>query len=154
PEPGGRASALHLVTAASVLLSLALAASPAAQSNAPTRFPLRVSADQRHLEDSSGAAFLVVGDAAWSLLAQLDDASASGYLEDRARRGFTAIIVNLIEHKFATHAPANHAGVAPFLERGNFKVPNPAYFDAAHRVIAEAGARGLSVWLCPAYLGW
>jgi hypothetical protein len=120
----------------------------------PPRFPLHVSADHRHLEDASGKPFLVVGDAAWSLVAQLDDASISTYLDDRAKRGFTAVIVNLIEHKFATHAPANHAGVSPFLEPGDFRKPNVAYFESAHRAVAEAGTRGISVWLCPAYLGW
>jgi hypothetical protein len=144
---GRRAAALLLVV-------VALAVRPAAQSGSPSRFPLRVSADQRHLDDASGKPFLVVGDAAWSLIAQLDDTSTTAYLEDRARRGFTAIIVSLIEHKFATHAPANHAGMSPFLETGNFRKPNPAYFESAHRVVAEAGAHGLSVWLCPAYLGW
>jgi hypothetical protein len=137
-----------------VFLVAALVAPLPAQSPAQPRFPLRVSADQRHLEDASGRPFLVVGDAAWSLIAQLDAASIATYLDDRARRGFTGIIVNLIEHKFATHAPANDAGVAPFLEPGNFRKPNPAYFEFSHRAIAEAGARGLSIWLCPAYLGW
>src|SRR5262245_12041793 len=102
--PGVRGTALLLIAA---IGSLGLRAEP------PSRFPLRVSADHRHLEDASGKPFLVVGDAAWSLIAQLDDASISSYLEDRANRGFTAIIVNLIEHKFATRAPANLAGVAP-----------------------------------------
>jgi len=139
--------------AAPFVVVVALAAL-AAQAAAPSRFPLRVSADRRHLDDADGRPFLVVGDAAWSLIAQLDGPAISAYLDDRARRGFTALIVNLIEHKFATHAPANHAGVAPFLEPGNFRKPNPTYFESAHRVVAEAGTRGLSVWLCPAYLGW
>jgi hypothetical protein len=140
--------------AALVFVVVALMARSTAQSATSSRFPLRVSGDQRHLEDAAGKPFLVVGDAAWSLVAQLDDSNASRYLEDRARRGFTAVIVNLIEHKFATRAPANHAGVSPFLEPGNFRKPNPVYFESAHRVVAEAGSRGLSVWLCPAYLGW
>jgi hypothetical protein len=118
------------------------------------RFPLRVSQNHRHLEDASGRPFLVVGDAAWSLIAQLDAADAGRYLDDRAARGFTALIVNLIEHKFATHAPANLAGEQPFEHPGDFTHPRAAYFDAAHGVVEEAGRRGLSVWLCPAYLGW
>jgi hypothetical protein len=140
--------------AAPFVVVVALVAVLAAQTAAPSRFPLRVSADHRHLDDASGAPFLVVGDAAWSLIAQLDADATSTYLNDRARRGFTALIVNLIEHKFATHAPANHAGVSPFLEAGNVRKPNPAYFESAHHVVAEAAAGGLSVWLCPAYLGW
>ena len=96
----------------------------------------------------------MVGDAGWSLIAQLDAADIERYLSDRARRGFNAIIVNLIEHKFASHAPATREAVAPFLEAGNFARPNPAYFDFAHRCVEGAARHGLSVWLFPAYLGY
>ena len=117
-------------------------------------FPLRVSADHRHLEDQAGRPFMVVGDTAWSLVAQLSADDIERYLDDRARRGFNAVIVNLIEHKFASRAPANRHGDAPFLSPGDFGRPNPAYFDFAHRAIEYAAKRGVSVWLCPAYLGW
>lgn len=118
------------------------------------RFPLRVSENRRYLEDAAGTPFLVVGDTPWSLIAQLNEADIARYLDDRAQRGFTALIVNLLEHKFGSKAPAKLDGVAPFLEPGDFTQPNPAYFDYAHRAVAAAGERGLSVWLCPAYLGW
>ena len=117
-------------------------------------FPLRVSHDHRYLEDHKGRPFLVVGDTAWSLIAQLDETDQMRYLDDRAARGFNAIIVNLIEHKFASRAPATRGGVQPFLAPGDLTRPNPAYFDWTHRAIAQAGARGIAVWLCPAYLGW
>ncbi len=98
--------------------------------------------------------FLIVGDTAWSLAAQLGAEDAARYLDDRARRGFTSVIVNLIEHKFASHAPANLSDVLPFLAPGDFAHPNPVYFDAVHRVVEEAERRNIAVWLCPAYLGW
>ena len=117
-------------------------------------FPLHVSADRRYLEDGDGKPFLVVGDTAWSLVAQLGEDNIVRYLDDRARRGFNAIIVNLIEHKFASHAPAKLDGTQPFLKPGDFTQPNPAYFDFAHRAVEQAQRRGISVWLFPAYLGW
>jgi hypothetical protein len=118
------------------------------------RFPLAISDDHRHLQDSSGAPFLVLGDTAWSLVAQLDDSDIEHYLDDRASRGFNAIIVNLLEHKFASRAPANVRGVRPFAKQSTFDRPNREYFDAVHRAIEAAHQRGISVWLCPAYLGW
>ena len=124
------------------------------QSSIPVEFPLRISLDHRRLEDHKGRPFLVVGDTAWSLIAQLNDEDVARYLDDRAGRGFNAIIVSLIEHKFATNAPATRAGVQPFLAPGDLTRPNLEYFDRAHRVIEQAGARGIAVWLCPAYLGW
>ena len=121
---------------------------------ATAAFPLRVSADRHYLEDSGGKPFLVVGDTAWSLVAQLGEDNIKRYVDDRARRGFNAIIVNLIEHKFASHAPARLDGTQPFLKPGDFTQPNLAYFEFAHRAVEQAHQRGLSVWLCPAYLGW
>ena len=117
-------------------------------------FPLRVSQNGRHLVDADGRPFLVIGDAAWSLIAQLTEEGIARYLDDRQQRGFNSIIVNLIEHKFASKAPAKIDGVAPFLKPGDFTQPNPAYFDYAHQAVAAAKQRGLTVWLCAAYLGW
>ncbi len=120
----------------------------------PATFPLRVSENGRHLVDAAGRPFLVIGDAAWSLVAQLSEENIARYLDDRQRRGFNSIIVNLIEHKFAAKAPAKLDGVAPFLKPGDFTQPNPAYFDYACQAVVAANQRGLAGWLCPAYLGW
>ncbi len=143
----------------SLLVALLLSAAPQpgvdGRATGAVRFPLRVSADHRHLEDQAGRPFMVVGDTAWSLVAQLSADDIERYLDDRARRGFNAVIVNLIEHKFASRAPANRHGDAALpVARRTFKRPNPAVFDFAHRAIAHAARRGVSVWLCPAYLGW
>jgi len=121
---------------------------------AAPEFPLRVSDDRGHLVDARGDPFLVVGDTAWSLIADLDERDVVRYLDDRAQRDFNAVIVNLIEHKFSAHPPNTRSGVAPFVRPGDFARPNAAYFELAHAVIEKARARGISVWLCPAYLGW
>jgi len=139
------ASAASAIALSAVVVTLAAPA---------VTFPLRVSANRQHLEDSTGAPFLVVGDTAWSLVAQLNQTDIERYLDDRAARRFNAIIVNLLEHKFASHAPATVGGVQPFAAGRMFEVPNAEYFDIAHRAVAAAGRRGISVWLCPAYLGW
>lgn len=117
-------------------------------------FPLKVSTQHRYLEDADGKPFLVVGDTAWSMIAQLDPAETAAYLDDRQRRGFNAIIVSLIEHKFADRAPAMIDGTPPLLAPGDFARPNPVYMDRAHASVRAADQRGISVWLCPAYLGW
>jgi hypothetical protein len=129
-------------------------ASPQPDKNQKPVFPLRISANHRHLEGADGRPFLVVGDTAWSLIAQLHEPDLAYYLDDRHQRGFNAIIVSLIEHLFASRAPAKIDGVEPFIPRGDFTRPNPEYFDFAYRAIAAAGERGIAVWLCPAYLGW
>jgi hypothetical protein len=125
--------------------SVAQAASPA--------FPLKRGEDGHLLVDQKGEPFLVVGDSPWSLIVQPSEADIDRYLDDRARRGFNALIVNLIEHRFCTHPPRTRAGLAPFRPGEDFSGPNADYFDFAHRVLQKANDRGLAVWLFPAYLG-
>ena len=119
-----------------------------------TEFPLKTADNGRFLVDQKGEPFLVLGDTAWSLLVQLDEADIDRYLEDRQRRGFNSIIVNLIEHRFSTHPPKTLAGLVPFVTAGDFSTPNPAYFDFARKVVEKANQRGIVVWLFPAYLGY
>jgi hypothetical protein len=116
-------------------------------------FPLKKAESSRFLIDRNGKPFLIVGDSAWSLIVQLGEKEIDHYLEDRARRGFNSVIVNLIEHKFCTDPPRTRARIAPFLNPGDFSAPNPAYFDFAHQVLKKANDRGIAVWLFPAYLG-
>jgi hypothetical protein len=48
---------------------------------------------------------LVVGDSPWSIIVQLDGRDIESYLRDRRKKGFSSIIINLIEHKFCTTPP-------------------------------------------------
>ena len=124
-------------------------------SNAPaSEFPLKLSSNGRYLVDQKGNPFLTVGDSPWSLIAQLDEKDIGRYLEDRQKKGFNSIIVNMIEHKFCTTPPRTRFGLAPFNKPGDFSTPNNAYFDCAHKAIERAGEHGIVVWLAPAYLGY
>jgi hypothetical protein len=116
-------------------------------------FPLRLSEDGRYLVDQTGRPFLIQGDAAWSLIAQLSNDGVETYLDDRSRRGFNVIVVNLIEHKFADHAPRDADGQSPFVKAGDFSTPNEAYFAHADWVLRRAREKGIAVLLAPSYLG-
>ena len=116
------------------------------------RFPLKISADKRHLIDQMGLAFLVNGEAAWSLVTGLNERDAVEYLRDRRRRGFNAIIVNLIEHHF--NGPRNQAGDTPFESAGDFSNPNERYFRHVDWLLGEARDNGFLVFATPAYLGF
>jgi uncharacterized protein DUF4038/collagenase-like protein with putative collagen-binding domain len=116
-------------------------------------FPLKISDDRRCVVDRWGTPFLLQGDAAWSLIAKLKREAAETYLEDRRRRGFNVVLVNLIEHKFADDAPKNAYGQAPFTRKGDFTTPNENYFAQADWVIRRASEKGIAVLLAPAYLG-
>jgi hypothetical protein len=135
-----------------LLVVLAIASSHAHA--AGPALPLKAGENGRFLVDQKGQPFLVVGDSAWSLIVQPREEDIDRYLEDRAKKGFNSLIVNLIEHKFCARPPRTRAGVAPFKKAGDFSTPNSDYFDFAHQVVQKANDRGISVWLCPAYLGF
>lgn len=115
-------------------------------------YPVRIGPDHRHLVDQSGKAFLIQGDAPWSLISGLTTEEAELYLDTRRRQGFNSIIVNLIEHKF--RGPVNRHGDGPFLTPGDFSTPNEKYFEHADLVIRMAADRGMQVFLAPIYLGY
>lgn len=116
--------------------------------------PLQISANHRHLVDTHGRPFLLQGDAAWSLIANTTREEAVAYLENRRAKGFNAILVNLLEHKWARKAPANAYGEAPFPDKNDLTVTNERYFAHADWVIREAEKRGITVLLFPVYLGY
>ena len=115
-------------------------------------FPLRV--DNDVLTDANGDSFLIGGDAAWSMIAQLDLEQIDDYLDVRARQGFNTIIVNLVEAYFSDDPPRTADGLEPFLTEGDWTTPNPDYFDRAATVLEHAEDRGFLVLLFPAYLGY
>ena len=88
-------------------------------------YPLRVRGG--HLVDARGRPFLINGDSAWSLIAQLRDDDVDRYLDDRKARGFNAVLVSLIEHTYASKAPADIYGTQPFRVDDDFTTPNEAY---------------------------
>ena len=118
-----------------------------------TRFPLRIAADGTYLEDAAGKPFLITGDTAWSLIADLPRKDVDFYIADRKARGFNTILVSLIEHQFARNAPNNAEDIPPFLEPGDFAHPNEAYFAAAEHALDAALKAGMLVLLAPAYVG-
>jgi hypothetical protein len=108
----------------------------------------------RYLIDAQGSPFLIQGDSAWSLIAELTDFQVDQYLDDRQAKGFNTLLVNLIEHEFSTNAPSNIYGDAPFLTLGDFSTPNNTYFDHAVSVVQKAANRDMLVLMTPAYLGY
>ena len=89
-----------------------------ADTNAPA-FPLKLSADRRCLVDSKGTPFLAIGDSPWSLIAEPTAAQVDKYLDDRKAKGFTVLLVNLIEHKFSSRPPRLRDGTPPFTTPGD-----------------------------------
>jgi hypothetical protein len=117
-------------------------------------FPVRVSANNRYLEDASGKPFLLHGDTAWSLILQLSKEEAEEYLENRRQKGFNAILTLLTWTVYADDPPRNKYGNAPFTTAGDFSTPNEAYFAHADWVFEKAREKGMLVVLNPAVTGF
>ena len=139
--------------AAGAAVSPSPSPSPSPPPASGVTFPLRVEAGKRYLVDASGKPFFINGDTAWSLMAQLTREQAEQYLEDRRAKGFTAVLVSLLESTYASNAPRNVYGDAPFTTAGDFATPNERYFAHADFVLNKAAEKGLLVLLTPAYLG-
>ncbi len=116
-------------------------------------WPLAVGPNGRQLVDQGGNPVLIVGDAAWSVIAATTREEAEAYLADCAAKGMNAIIVNVLEAYFAPDPPRNRYGQEPFTVRDDFSTPNEAYFEYADWVIGAASRHGILVFLCPTYLG-
>ena len=116
-------------------------------------FPLKISANRRYLVGQDSRPFRIQGDSAQSLIANLTYAEAETYFVDRQKKGFNSVNINLLEHKFALHAPANRNGDAPFRTPRDFATPNEAYFSFADSILELAAAKGMLVSLAPMYLG-
>jgi hypothetical protein len=124
----------------------------------PAAFPLRAAAGGRHLEDQSGAPFLIKGEAAWLALVNLTEAEQEIYLAERAGKGFNLVEVMLTNHDYTgppnPEPPANRLGERPFRRAGDLSTPDDAYFDRAVAFVDRAAAHGIAVLLAPNYLGF
>lgn len=117
------------------------------------RFPTAVSADGRSFVDARQRLWFGRGDTAWSLVAQLDREAVDRYLDDRASRGFNLVLANLLEGRYADNAPDNIYHDPPFTGDLFRSTPNEAYWRHVDYIVEAARERGITLLLCPAYLG-
>ena len=114
---------------------------------------LSVHPSHRYLVTQDGTPFFLVGDAGWSLIAELHDADADYYFQSRHAMGFNTVIVNLLEHLFSDNAPNNIYNQPPFTGT-LFTTPNNAYFQHVDYILNSAASQGIVVLLDPLYLGY
>jgi Protein of unknown function (DUF4038)/Putative collagen-binding domain of a collagenase len=97
---------------------------------------------------------LLVGDAAWSAIAQLSITDMDTYLADRASRGFNCVLVNLFEHYFSTNAPNNIDNDSPFTGTVFQSGLGSNYMTRADYFITKAQSLGIYVLFDISYLGY
>lgn len=102
----------------------------------PAAFPLKVSSNARYLVDQNSTPFPILGDSAWEVPHNLVPADQDTYFADRASRGFNAVIIEAIEHKFTTKKPPmDFASNLPFTRR----LDNATYTGSPNGTTSTAG---------------
>lgn len=120
-------------------------------------WPLKIcgSGSDGYLCDQSDTPFLVVADTAWSIAGELNPTEVVTYLSDREDKGFTAILMNAIEHNFSANAPNNYNNDAPFSSGVNdWSTPNEDYWTHLDYILAQAKNRNILVFLVISYIGY
>jgi len=148
-----RRSGQSMVAAACVMCALLVTTAGMGQTGGGAT-QLAVSANHRYLVDQNHVPYLLQGDAGWSLIVVPNDQEVERYLKNRRDKGFNAVLVELIEHRFSKKPPLNSAGDGPFTTPGDFSAPNEKYFAHADWVIRKAGEYDIQVLLTPIYLGY
>jgi hypothetical protein len=135
-------------------------------------YPVRHSANKRHLVDHLGAPFPIMGRTAW-FVTSLSEADYKTFVDDTVARGYNAIELHVINHDpRGNHPPFNGDDAAPFLNtldggdwsgsldygdintRGpDFTTPNPAYWSAVDLLLDYCESKGILVFMFPAYVG-
>jgi len=126
--------------------SLALAARGSAAPKLPR---LKVSDNRRFLVKDDGKPFFYLGDTAWELFHRLNREEADRYLQDRARKGFTAVQVVALAELDGLHSP-NAYGQLPLLNDDPAK-PNEAYWQHVDWVVNRANDLGIYVAFLPTW---
>lgn len=119
-------------------------------------WPVAVSGDARYLIDQHSDPWFGVGDTAWSLSAQLTTAEITTYLEDRAAKGVNLVLFSAPEKHFTNQTPLyrNVGGDDPFTGTAFQSALNGAYWAVIDHAAGEAARLGVTLMICPAYLGF
>lgn len=120
-------------------------------------FPLSVHASGRYLVDAQGDPFLIHGDTSWSLPSSLTDSEVDQYVDDRAAKGFSALLIEAPVFYFTPTGGTNNVdGVAPFANMdGNWSwTLNNAYWLRVDRFVNRCKGHGILAIINPAYWGY
>ena len=140
---------------------------------AQVTFPLRISHDKRYLVDQRNKPFPILGRTAWFVISQ-PEKGYQQFIENTLAHGHNAIEFAVITHwPMGNHAPFNGEGEIPFLKRldgsdwdGTLKydslkrdepdltTPNEKYWRFVDKFLAYCEAKGVLVFMFPAYVGW
>ncbi len=110
---------------------------------------LSLSPNRRYLVDQHGQPFFYLADTGWELFHRLTREEAEQYLDNRAAKGFTVIMVMGLTENGGLDIPTRY-GHLPLTDNDPTR-PNEAYFKHVDDIIDRAADRGLCVALLPTW---
>jgi Protein of unknown function (DUF4038)/Putative collagen-binding domain of a collagenase len=130
-----------------ILTMVVLLPTAGVRSAAPKR--LQVSPNGRYLQYEDGKPFFYLADTAWELFHRLNREEAARYLEDRARKGFTAIQAVALAELDGLTTP-NAYGAVPLIDKDPSR-PNESYFTHVDFIVDKAESLGMFVGFLPTW---
>ena len=114
-------------------------------------YPLKASANNRYLVDQNNVPFLMVGDSPQALIANLSEADAATYIDNRQKHGVNTLWVSVLCSftDVCNDDATTFDGIAPFTIAGDLSTPNPVYFQRVDDMINIAAAKGMAILLDP-----
>lgn len=110
---------------------------------------LKVSSNNRFLINEDGTPFFYLADTAWYLIPRLTREEIDYYLDNRKRKGFTVIQLDVFRAGDLRNSDrTNRYGQRPLLNN-DLSQPNEHYFQHVDYVVRRAEAVGLYVALLP-----
>ncbi|HEY2987082.1 MAG TPA: LamG-like jellyroll fold domain-containing protein, partial [Candidatus Binatia bacterium] len=130
----------------------------------PPTYPVKVGPTGRYLVDQNGVPFLMTGESPQAMIANLSEADAELFFQNRKSHGFNTVWINLLcaggfpacRHDGSTFdgivpftAVLDNSAVPPFVSNYDLTTPNEAYFARAERILQIAAEYGFLVILDP-----
>lgn len=141
---------LALAVIGALLVARMLVTREPEQARARPAYPLKVSANGRHLVRPDGTPFLINADTAWFVFDKLSVEEYDVYLDKRVAIGFNTVQVMAPWH----YNRPNFYGEDPFATQGDVSSPNEAWWARVDTFVAKAAARSVVVNIVPLWLGY
>jgi hypothetical protein len=112
---------------------------------------LKVSKDGHYLTYADDAPFFYLADTAWEITWKSDSTAFLEYLNDRTKKGFSAIQIVAFTHQnfnFKANGIVNRAGQSFFIDN-DFSRLNPGYFDYLDFIVQTLNDSGMVAVLVP-----
>lgn len=120
-------------------------------------FPLAIHESGKYFVSPDGSQFFMQGDTPWMIVNQCSNAQIDAYLDSVVAYGINAILIEAPGFLFTSQSPAtnNADGDAPFTVMSPYSwVLNDTFWQRVDYLVNGAKARGIFVWMNPAYLGF